>query len=337
MSQRNPFPLPAPRVMPWKGEEESEVLLSREWLVTNGLGGYASGTVSGAVTRRYHGLLIAALPAPLGRMVLWSHVSEQLIFGDGDVVSLGSEERAGGQLDLHGADHLSEFYLEAGLPVWRFTVRDLVLEKRVLLLHEQNTVHVSYAISGAGPRPRLVLRPAVNFRHYANAVDEIPEENYEFSAVEEHYELRHPNPALPPLRFCLPGAVARFTLDPRSIHEVIYRSELERGYDYEGDLWSPGVFEVDLTQHETVTVVGSCEEWENVDVLTPAEARAAELTRRERLIIQAAPAARSGFAAELVLAADQFIVTPAGRAQEDRTRVAVDRLAHTWQHFHRVS
>src|SRR4029453_12643210 len=74
----------------------SEQLLYREWIVTNGLGGYASGTLSGAITRRYHGLLIAALPAPLGRVVMWNHVSEFLRFGDNDVVSLGGEERAGG-------------------------------------------------------------------------------------------------------------------------------------------------------------------------------------------------------------------------------------------------
>ena len=67
---------PVIRSMPWDGAHMSrELLLNREWLVTNGLGGYASGTVSGAVTRRYHGLLIAALPGPLGRVVMWSHVS----------------------------------------------------------------------------------------------------------------------------------------------------------------------------------------------------------------------------------------------------------------------
>src|SRR5947199_4771061 len=111
--------------MPWGGNSaESETLVSREWLVTNGLGGYASGTVSGAITRRYHGLLIAALPAPLGRMVMWSHVSEFLRFSDNDVISLGGEERAGGQLDLKGADCLREFRLEDGLPVWIYHVRD---------------------------------------------------------------------------------------------------------------------------------------------------------------------------------------------------------------------
>src|SRR6202171_6608041 len=92
-------------------QSDSDAHLFQEWLVTNGLGGYASGTVSGAITRRYHGLLIAALPAPLGRMVMWSHVSEFLRFGDDDVVSLGGEERAGGKVDLQGADFLREFRL----------------------------------------------------------------------------------------------------------------------------------------------------------------------------------------------------------------------------------
>ena len=82
------------RSLPWdKTSHSRELLLEREWLVTNGLGGFASGTISGAITRRYHGLLIAALPAPLGRMVMWSHVSEFLRFSDDDVISLGGEER----------------------------------------------------------------------------------------------------------------------------------------------------------------------------------------------------------------------------------------------------
>ena len=87
--------------MPWEPEQPStEGLLTREWLVTNGLGGFGSGTVSGAVTRRYHGLLVAALPAPLGRCVMWSHVSEVLRFGENDLVPLGGEERARGQLSF---------------------------------------------------------------------------------------------------------------------------------------------------------------------------------------------------------------------------------------------
>jgi len=83
------------RRIPWPGVGEAgwETLLSREWLVTNGLGGYASGTVSGAVTRKYHGILVSALAAPLGRVVMWSHVSEFLRFHDGLLCTVGFRKR----------------------------------------------------------------------------------------------------------------------------------------------------------------------------------------------------------------------------------------------------
>src|SRR5438067_13742458 len=116
------------RSMPCEQDSQSrEMLLSREWLVTNGLGGFASGTIPGAVTRRYHGFLIAALPAPFGRMVMWSHVSEFLRFANNNVVSLGAEERAGGQLDLGSVDYFQEFRLEKGLPFWSYRVGYLVM------------------------------------------------------------------------------------------------------------------------------------------------------------------------------------------------------------------
>ena len=159
--------------MPWRPAESSpEVLLHREWIVTNGLGGYASGTIAGAITRRYHGILIAALPAPLGRVIMCSHISETLVFGEDDKVSLGAVERSGGQLALESADHLREFRLEDGLPVWTYQVRDLLLEKRIIMPHLQNTVHVSYRIVEGNSRPRLELRPAFHFRNHEVQVNE---------------------------------------------------------------------------------------------------------------------------------------------------------------------
>ena len=185
--------------MPWDGAHMSrDLLLECEWLVTNGLGGYASGTVSGAVTRRYHGLLIAALPAPLGRIVMWSHVSEVLRFGDDDLVSLGAEQRAGGQLDLKSADYVSEFRLEDGLPVWTYRVREVVVEKRVLLPHLQNTVHVSYQIISGGKPRRLELRPAFHFRHHEAPVDDDLGAPYKLTAADGRFEIAAPRRNLPP-------------------------------------------------------------------------------------------------------------------------------------------
>src|SRR5438105_10390603 len=98
------------RRIPWPVADPSpDALVTHEWLVTNGLGGYASGTVAGVITRRYHGVLIAALPAPLGRIVMLSHLAEQLRFPDGRRVEIGGRERSGDSQDAHGVGHLIEF------------------------------------------------------------------------------------------------------------------------------------------------------------------------------------------------------------------------------------
>jgi len=106
---------------------DEEANLTREWLVSNGLGGYASGTVSGVVTRRYHGMLIAALPAPFGRIVMLSHVAEQLRFPDGRRIEVGGRERVPNATGPKGSAYLVSFRLEAGLPVWRFDIEGILI------------------------------------------------------------------------------------------------------------------------------------------------------------------------------------------------------------------
>jgi predicted glycogen debranching enzyme len=324
------------RSMSWDGAQTSrEILLNREWLVTNGLGGYASGTVSGAITRKYHGILVAALPAPLGRVVMWNHVSEFLRFDDGEVVSLGAEERAGGQLDLKGAEYLREFRLEDGLPVWIYHVRDLVIEKRVLLPHLQNTVHVSYQIVGSGKAPRLELRPAFHFRHHEASVDLPLGDPYKLTAVNDRYEIVSSRRKVPPFRMRLHGPASAFTISSSKIPQVIYRTEQARGYAHEGELWSPGFFQVDLADQSTATLIGSTEPWEIVDVLSPADVLSSERERRARLLEEAAPEAREGVAAELVFAGDQFVITPAGRAEDAaRAHAAGDEVRTVIAGYH---
>src|SRR3989440_6313792 len=327
---------PIMRAMPWDGAHMSrEILLTREWLVTNGLGGYASGTVSGAVTRRYHGLLIAALPGPLGRIVMWNHGSEFLRFGDDDVVSLGAEERAGGQLDLKSADYLTEFRLEDGLPVWTYHVREVVVEKRVLLPHLQNTVHISYQVISKGKPPRLELRPAFHFRHHEAPVDSDLAAPYKLTAIDGRYEIAAARRKLPPLRMQLHGRETAFTIAPSKIPQVVYRIEQQRGYSYEGELWSPGFFRVDLTEQSTATLVGSTEPWDIVNVLSPEDVLAAERERRARLLYGAIPKVRQSFPAELVFAGDQFVITPAGRFEEAaRAHAAGDEVRTVIAGYH---
>ncbi|MDQ6861926.1 MAG: amylo-alpha-1,6-glucosidase [Verrucomicrobiota bacterium] len=324
------------RVMQWDPANSSrEVLLDREWLVTNGLGGYASGTVSGAITRKYHGLLVAALPAPLGRMVMWSHVSEHLRFDDGEIVSLGAEERAGGQLNLGVADYLREFRLDDGLPVWTYQVRDFTIEKRILLPHLQNTVHLTYRVKGSGAWPRLELKPAFQFRHHEGAVDQSVAAPYKLTVEEGRYEVASVHGQLPPFRMRIDGCDSSFHVAPSWIRQVVYRTEQERGYTYEGELWSPGAFEVAIGEGCAATMIGSTERWEIADVLAPEDLSRGEAERRARLLTSALPAAREGFAAELVYAADQFIIKPNGRVQDTaRARSAGDEVRTVIAGYH---
>src|SRR5947209_3870799 len=190
--------------IPWSATmpSKAEILLTQEWLVTNGLGGYASGTVAGVASRRYHSLLIAALPSPLGRMVMLNHLSEMLRLPDGGVIYLRGEELASGSLKLPGAEYLTEFRLECGLPVWLYQANGHVIEKRVFLPHRQNTVYVNYRLAQGEGTVRLKLRPSVHFRHHEAPVSEKHAGPYTFTCLEDRYELSVPA-ALPPLKMYL--------------------------------------------------------------------------------------------------------------------------------------
>ncbi len=301
---------------PPSGTTDPEALVTREWLVANGLGGYASGTVAGVITRRYHGLLIAALPAPLGRIVMLSTVAEQVKLVGGREAEIGGRERSGDARDAHGTGYLAEFRLEAGLPVWRYDVEGVVIEKRIFLLHMQNTVHVTYELISGADRVELALRPSVNFRAQELPVSEPLSRNYEFRAVRDLYEICLPGSPLPPLRFRLWAPDVTFILKGRRIDNVLYPVEESRGYQARGDLWSPGYFRFVVTSRERATLVASTETPETMHVLEPDRAFDAEHGRRRRLVMHSAPEAREGIPAELVLAADQFIFTPAGRSDE---------------------
>jgi predicted glycogen debranching enzyme len=306
------------RRIPWPvvDADDPEALVTREWLVTNGLGGYASGTVAGVMTRRYHGLLIAALSAPLGRTVMLSHVAEQVRRSDGRRFEVGGRERSGDAPDAHGVGYLTEFRLEAGLPVWRYDVDGIVIDKRVFLPHMQNTVYVMYELVSGADRIELALRPSVNFRAQEAPVSEPLASPYEFRSVGEKFEIALKGSSLPPLRMKVYAAEPTFTLKGRLVDNVLYPVEESRGYQSHGALWSPGYFKLALELGQYASLVASTEPYETMSVLDPTHALAAEYGRRTRLLAQAQPAARDGVAAELVLAADQFIITPAGRTEE---------------------
>lgn len=323
------------RHIDWPGKAPISEILDREWIVTNGLGGYASGTVAGVITRRFHGLLIAALPSPWGRRMFLNDMAEQLRFPDGRVVLLGGEHRAHGELRVWGAEYLREFRLELGLPVWRYQIDALTLEKRLVLPYRQNTVHIEYQALCRDCDVRLELRPAMHFRPHEGVVGTMQEEPYRLTVTGEQYEFASANPALPPLRMRMHGKAAAFTFDRRYIGEMVYYTEEVRGYESRGQMWSPGYFQVHLTGDAQAVLVASTEPWETADAVAPGTAVAAEKERRQTLIARAHAKAQSGFGAELVVAADQFVITPVGRMQDvARAHAAGDEVRTVIAGYH---
>jgi predicted glycogen debranching enzyme len=318
----------------WKAGAGAEEFLTREWLVANGLGGYASGTVGGIPTRRYHGLLIAALPAPFGRMMMLNHLSEQVRLPGGRVVRFGGQEWPGGRLDTEGLSCLAVFRLEDGLPVWRYRLDEITVEKRLLLAHRLNTVYVTYRIVDGQGSIRLKLRPGVHFRPHEDPVSKPLADEYTFTAVNDRCELAA-GPDLPKLRLALHGENRAFTIEGKRMREVLYRIEESRGYDFVGEQWTPGYFRVDLSRESPATLVASTESWDTIKALPPEQAHQAERDRRDRLLQVAGPPARDAVVAELVLAADQFLIVPTGRTEDAaRARAAGDELRSVIAGYH---
>ena len=299
-------------------------LLDTEWLVTNGLGGYASSSLAGVITRRYHGILVAALPNPLGRMTMLNHLGESICF-DGQTAALNSEERVAGPINASVAARVAEMRLEGGLPVWEYQWNGVRIEKRILMPHRQNTVHVTYRLLEGPERATLELRPAVHFRGYEDPVNSPKyspgQTRYSMTTSAGVHEISAEG-GLPPLRLQIAGATEqRFIAEDRITSELLYPVEESRGYEFRGTLWAPGHFEVAIPRGACVTLVASVEPKDVMLALSADEAAQCERERRRRLVSMSAPGARDEIGAELVLAADQFIITPAGRIA-DATRAA---------------
>jgi predicted glycogen debranching enzyme len=308
----------------WKRGDPRDELLTREWLVTNALGGYASGTIGGASTRRFHGFLIAALPAPLGRTMMFNHLEEVLEGPDGLCWRLSGDEHGGRAVAFPEDGILEEFAMENGRPVWRFSGNGIRIEKRVLMPHLQNTSYIVYRLLEGPSGLRLRLRPSLHFRPHEGLVAGQKFDRWKVTIAEgvRGIELCDGD-EFPPLRLLAFGSESRIEQDPRSFEHVLYRIEKSRGYEHEGELWSPGVVHIDLTPGNDCGVVASVESWDVVKALPCADASSAENARIAKMLTishQTDP-----FACLLVLAADQFLIHPHTRAADEaRARAAGD-------------
>ena len=223
-----------------------ETALSREWLETNGIGGFSSSTITGLNTRRYHGLLTAATKPPVGRLVLLSKLEETLII-DGRRYELSANQYPG-VVHPEGFKYQTGFRLDP-FPVFTYEVEEVRLEKRVFMVHGENTTVVQYEVLVApeGPTVPIVLevRPLIAFRDYHSTTHENGALNTNF---ENQAGLTTVNPYsdLPALHFA--HDTAQIEVNGFWYRNFQYAIEQERGLDFAEDLFSPCAFTFDLTQ-----------------------------------------------------------------------------------------
>jgi len=273
-----------------------EPAIQREWLVANGLGGYASGTVAGVNTRRYHGLLVAALNPPVQRMVLVAGLEEWVRSAGGDLEALSAQEYWDGTVFPQGYRQLDAVELDGMLPLFRWTIAGRTIEKRIWMEGGTSRTVVTYRLVSGLPLT-LQLRPLFAHRDYHQ--QRHGQGAFEMSQTGEGWIID----AAGVRSFFEVRSSAAVSSQPDWYWRVLHRVERERGLDDEEDLFTPGVVEVPLEAGADVAVILATE-------ATPSSWDAAQ-SRRDAQHRQAAvlgPGMEHPLAEQLAVAAEQFRV-----------------------------
>lgn len=277
--------------------------LRREWLETNGLGGFASSTITGLNTRRYHGLLTAATRPPVGRMALLEKLEETLVVND-ERFDLSANQYSGA-VHPQGYRYLKAFRL-APFPIFVYEVAGVEIEKSVFMVHGENTTVVQYKLIQKPEEAdcHLEIHPLVAFRDYHGTA-------HENDALSNHVETLdgvatiQPYADLPELHFA--HNAAELAVTGYWYRNFEYAVERERGLDFTEDLFNHFALKFDLSANEQPTVIASTE----IRAAGDADAlRQAEIERRENLL---SGVGQDELIRTLTLAADQFIV---GRGEQ---------------------
>ncbi len=280
--------------------------IAHEWLVTNGLGGYACGTVAGANTRRYHGFLMASFAPPVDRHLLVAKVDVTVDYR-GRRFALAANEFADGTVDPRGFVHLESFAVVGGVPVWRYALADALLQQSLFMARGANTSYLRLEVLRAGAPLRIEVRPLVTYREFhAHSRGARP-----FRADIAPAAAMAPTP--PGCTIHAGGDARSFRLSATSgsfaaaadwYWNFLHREEAARGLDALEDLWGPGIFGAKLAPGQPWFFAATAEEG---DVAPGAEVLAAVVGQAQRLSA-ALPKGAPVWVQHLAIASDQFIV-----------------------------
>jgi predicted glycogen debranching enzyme len=285
-----------------------QISSSMEWLETNGLGGWASSTISGANTRNYHGLFVSAIHPPVERAVLLSKMEENLVFKDAHYEL--STNQFPGKIAAEGLQYLTKFTKEI-FPVFQFNVGGIEIKKTIAAIYQEDTVVVTYEVTKADIEFAMELKPFVAFRDYHS----LSKANGHINKIAEFGNgLLHlkPYPEYPSLFIYINDSV--FKYNPVWCHDFEYKQEQERGLRFSEDLFSYGNFKLMLKEGSKVGIIISTSENCRKDAFKILEK---ERLRREFLIADLP--VKDHLSKVLSLAADQFLVK---RGQDLRTIIA---------------
>jgi predicted glycogen debranching enzyme len=270
--------------------------------VTNGLGGFACGTVSGANTRRYHGFLMASLSPPVERTLLVAKIELSVQY-HGVETDLSANEFAGGAISGQGFVHLESFAVHDGIPVWRYAVADALLEQRIFMAPEANTSYLRLELLRTSGPLRVTLKPLITYRDYhsqgrgAKAFQ--LEADADLCRVQAFAGAR-------PYRLSI--SQGWFSAAPAWYWNFWHRMEAERGLDALEDLLTPGTFAADLSPQQPVYLVATAETAAPV----PGADVLAALKAASKALIAPLPKTAPAWIRTLAQASDQFIVRRGG-------------------------
>jgi predicted glycogen debranching enzyme len=275
--------------------------LRREWLVTNGLGGFASGTIAGCQTRRYHGLLIAAEKPPVGRTMFLVDLDATARV-DGRQYELACHEYEGGVVNPHGYQLVESFRLEGTVPTWVYALGSARVKKRVFMARERNTTYVTYSVERSLAPITLTVRPLCTGRDYH--WQRRGGEGYRSETIGGGCRI---TAAETVSRLEITADGGEFVAAPDMHWNLRHRLEAARGLDSTEDLYMPGVFEFTLSQGDSVHFTATIETGAE-----PADVAFTSLLRHEATLLSQVSAVQPRWVRQLVLAADQYIVARVG-------------------------
>jgi predicted glycogen debranching enzyme len=275
--------------------------LRREWLVTNGLGGFGCGTLAGCQTRRYHGLLVAAEHPPVVRTMLLVDL-DPVARVDGRVYELSCHEYEGGVIHPRGNFLIESFELDGTVPTWTYALGAARLTKCVFMASAANTTYVTFTLERALAPVALTIRPLCTGRDYHS--HRRGAEGYQMTRVAGGCIVAAQGVAA---RLMITADSGEFVAAPYMQWNLRHRLEAARGLDSTEDLYSPGTFELTMSQGETVSFTATIEAQSRASGVVLADLRA-----REAQVLEGMSAAAPDWVRQLALGADQFIVARAG-------------------------